>query len=294
MKIPTKTLSTGFSLPVYGLGTWQMGGRLEVDTTNDARDIAAIQAALERGITHIDTAESYGDGHAEELVGKAIKGFDRTGLQIATKVSARNQKYSDVLRSFEASLERLDTEYVDLYLLHRYPEPGIPIAGTMRALDRLVQSGLVKNIGVCNMSINRFEEAQKHTNNKLVCNQLEYNLRYREAAARGVIDYCQRNDIIVSAWGPLNKGAFTEPGILKELSQKYNKTPYQVAINWLIGQQNVITIPKTSSIEHLEENLGAIGWELSQDDEQLLTTTFQNQKTVSDRVPLDYSADVPV
>lgn len=186
MKIPTKKLDSGFELPVYGLGLWEMGGRWEADESKDNTEITAIQAALAVGITHFDTAESYGDGHAEELLGQAIKGFDRSKLIIATKVSAPHQSYEGIHRSFEASLKRLETDYVDLYLLHRYPEPGIPIADTMRAMDELVEQGLVRNIGVCNMSPNRFNEVQKHTKNKLVCNQVHYNVQYREIEKTGV------------------------------------------------------------------------------------------------------------
>jgi len=122
MDIPRKELMSGFALPVYGLGAWQMGGRGEADSTNDETDIAAIQKALDLGVTHIDTAESYGAGHSEELVGRAIKGRDRKQLTIATKVSAWNQSYDDLRRSFEASLLRLGTDYVDLYMLHRFPD----------------------------------------------------------------------------------------------------------------------------------------------------------------------------
>jgi diketogulonate reductase-like aldo/keto reductase len=293
MDIPLKTLSSGFSLPVYGLGAWEMGGRLEADTSNDEKDLEAIRKALELGVTHIDTAESYGNGHSEELVGQAIKDRKRASLQIATKVSAWNQSYEGIRRSFAASLKRLDTDYVDLYMLHRYPEPGINIKETMRAMNELVDEGLVKNIGVCNLTVNRFVEAQKHSKHKLVCNQLEYSLQFREAEQRGVIEYCQANDVMVVSWGPLGKGTLEQAPILHELAKKYDKTPYQVALNWLIVQQNVVTIPKTSNPVHLEENLGCLGWELSIEDIQKLRDEFPDQQTTSQRVPLDYAADVP-
>src|SRR5690606_23191414 len=107
--------------------------------------------------------------------------------------------YNKLLDSFEASLRRLNTDYVDLYLLHRYPESGIDIAETMRAMDELVASGRVKNIGVCNFSVNRFVEAQEHTDNPLVCNQLHYSLDTREIVERGVLQYSQENDVMVVA-----------------------------------------------------------------------------------------------
>lgn len=269
-----------------------MGGRFEADHSNDEVDIAAIKSAIDHGITHIDTAESYGAGHSEELVGQAIKGYDRSQLLITTKVSANNQSYDGVLKAAEASLKRLGTDYVDLYLLHRFPESGIDINDTMRAMNRLVDEGLVKHIGVCNMTSNRFESAQNASQNQLVCNQLEYSLQFREAEQLGVIEYSQQHDVLVTAWGPLHKGAIDQGGILQELADKYGKTPYQIALNWLLTQPNVITIPKTSSVEHLEENLGALGWELSAEDMARLTKGFPDQQQHSARVPLDYAADV--
>jgi diketogulonate reductase-like aldo/keto reductase len=292
MEIPVKTLKSGFSLPVYGLGTWQMGGRGEPDYSNDETEIAAIKSAIDHGIAHIDTAESYGGGHAEELVAQAIKDYDRSKLIIATKVSGDHQGYDGVMKAIEASLKRLQLNYVDLYLLHRYPAPGISITDTMKAMDRLVSEGVVKNIGVCNMTINRLEEAQKHSQNKIVYNQLHYSLTCREAEKKGLVKYCQDNDVFLSAWGPLEKGMLEQGGVLQEMAEKYSKTPYQVALNWLITQPNVITIPKTTSVKHLEENLGALGWELSKEDMEKLTKDFPGQYFTSDRVPLDYEADV--
>lgn len=288
MNIPNKTLRSGFSLPVYGLGTWQMGGRSEADYSNDKAEIAAIRNTIKHGITHIDTAESYGAGHCEELVAQAIKDYDRSNLLIATKVSGDHQSYDRLLRSFEASLKRLDTEYVDLYLLHRFPDAGINIKETMRALDRLISEGAVKNIGVCNFTTKRFENAQNHTSNKLVCNQVHYSLEVREAEKEGIVQYSQDNDIFLVAWGPLSKGTLQNPTMLNEIANKYGKTPYQVALNWLISQKNVVTIPKTTLREHLDENLGVLGWELSDEDINKLTKDFPNRQMVSDRFPLNY------
>ncbi len=292
MDIPTKKLRNGFELPVYGLGLWQMGGREESDTTKDEKEIRAIRAAIDAGITHIDVAESYGHGHAEELLGKALEGYDRTKLFIASKVSAWNQSYDGVHHAFEASLKRIGTDYLDLYLLHRYPEVGIPINGTMRALDELIVQGKVKNIGVCNLSNRRFEEVQKYTKNKIVCNQVHYNVLYREVERRGVVKFCQENDVLLVAWRPLQKGSLPMPPLLDELAKKYGKTPMQIAINWLISQENVVTISKTSHTEHLKENLGAVDWVMEAGDIERIRTEFPNQQFVSDAIPLNYKADI--
>lgn len=292
MNIPTKKLKNGFELPVYGLGLWQMGGRLEVDTSKDEQEITAIRAALDVGITHIDTAEKYGHGHAEELLAQAMQGYDRSNLFIATKVAAENQGYDGVHRAFAASLKRLGTDYVDLYMLHRYPAPGISIADTMKAMDELVDQGLVKHIGACNLTPAMFDEAQKHAKHKIVCNQVHYNVQYREIEDKGVLQYCQEKDIMLVAWRPLQKGTLPESALLQELAKKYDKTPTQVAINWLISQDNVVTLSKTSSLEHLQENLGAIGWQLETADVERIRTEFPDQKLLSDAVPLDYATDL--
>lgn len=290
MNIPDRTLKSGFSLPVYGLGTWQMGGRWEPDYSNDEAEIKAIRSALDHGITHIDTAEGYGDGHCEELVGQAIKGHDRSKLIITTKVAGYHQTYDGVLKSCAGSLKRLGLDYIDLYLLHSFPDPGINVADTMKAMDRLVEEGLVKNIGACNLSVNRFQAVQAATNNKVVCNQVHYSLHQRESEAKGVIKFCQDNDIFITAWGPLEKGSLEQAALLQEMADKYQKTPYQVALNWLISQPSVVTIPKTTNVEHLEENLGCLGWQLSDEDMAKLTKDFPHQAEVSERVPLDYPA----
>lgn len=292
MKIDYKILKSGFSLPVYGLGTWEIGGRNEPDYSKDEIGIQAIKNAIDRGITHIDTAEMYGAGHSEELIAQVIKGYDRSKLFITSKVLGPNQQYEDLLKACNASLKRLGIDCLDLYLLHRFPDPGIDIKDTMRAMDKLVADGKVKNIGVCNLTVNRFKEAQKYTKNKLVCNQLHYSLDCREITDKGILQYCQDNDVMVIAWGPLSKGELEKADILQKMAQKYKKTPYQIAINWLLAQKNVVTISKTTHLEHLEENFGALGWELEKADMELLTNDFPGQKMVSDRVPLDYQADV--
>ena len=288
MLIPTKKLKNGFELPVFGLGTWQMGGLETHDlTNNDERDIAAIQAAIQAGITHVDTAESYADGHTEILVSKAIKNIDRSKLFITSKIRPRNLKYDDVLKSCTESLKRLNTNYLDLYMIHK-PNDEISIAETMQALDRLVTEGMVKHIGVSDFGTPRFIEAQNHTTNKIVVNQVYYNLIIREPEHEGILRYCQENDVILEAYRPLEKGSMlTEvPALLTEMAQKYQKTPAQIAINWLLSQENVTTLSKTASSAHLQENIGAIGWQMDAEDIEKLRKGFPNQQKKSEQLPL--------
>lgn len=291
--IPTKKLASGFELPVYGLGLWGMGGRREVDTSNDSAEVAAIRTAIEEGITHIDTAESYGVGHAEELLGKAIEGHDRSKLILASKVSGTNQSYDNVIQACEESLRRIGTDYLDLYMLHSFPDPGIDIAETMRAMDELVRQGMVKNVGLSNVTQRRFNVAQSLTDNKIVCNQVHYNMQYREIEERGLLKFAQSNDHFLVAWRPLQKGTLPDSPLIAQLAKKYNKTTSQIAINWLVSQQNVVTIAKTSTIEHLRENLGAVDWVMETEDIERIRKDFPDQQLVSDAVPLDYASDTP-
>ncbi len=280
MTIPRKTLSNGYSLPVLGLGTWQMGD-------DPDRDVAAIRAAIEAGLTHLDTAEVYGDGQAETLIAQAIEGLDRSSLQIVSKVSPRHFAAADLRRSLESSLDRLKTDYLDTYLLHR-PNDDIPLEETLGAMDHAVDEGLVKHVGVSNFNISQLQAAQALSKHPIVQNQVHYNLRFREPEHRGLIEYCAANDVLFEAWSPLKKLWSAEPpAIVTELGEKYGKAPFQLALNWLISQPAVVTIVKTSSSEHLQENLGAIGWELDAADIERLRAEFPDQQDVSDLVPLD-------
>lgn len=262
------------TIPVLGIGTWGMGGWLTRDTSADEQCIKAIRTAIELGMTHIDTAELYGLGHAEELVGEAIKDFNRKRLFITTKVWMNHLKYDDVIKAATCSLKRLGTDYIDLYLIHR-PNPFIPLKETMKAMDFLVRENIIRYIGVSNFSVRQIKEAQLYTENKIVSNQIKYNILER-SPEKDMLNYCQKNDIILTAYEPLECGKLAKPGFktLDELCEKYKKTQAQIIINWLISKPNVITIPKSTTIRHIKENLGAIGWRLSKKDIEKLETFF--------------------
>ncbi|GJQ58899.1 MAG: aldo/keto reductase [Candidatus Scalindua sp. AMX11] len=276
-----KKLTENITIPVLGLGTWTIGGRDEADTTHDKEDVSAIKTALQLGVTHIDTGESYAQGHAEELIGKAISGFERKSLCITSKVSPEHLTYEDLITSAKGSLRRLRTDYIDLYLIHA-PNPDIPIEGTMKAMDHLIEQKLIRYMGVSNFSVEQIKEAQKYAKNRIAANQIEYNLlvrdkgRVTENMESKIIPYCQENDILIIAWRPLANGRLAKPGykILDELSKKYNKTQAQIAINWLISKKRIVTMTKSTNVEHLKENLGAIGWKLKQEDIDRLNNEF--------------------
>ena len=259
-------------LPVLGMGTWGIGGKLEVDTSHDKENIYAIKKAIEFGITHIDTAELYAQGHTEELVGEAISDFKRNTVFITTKVSPENLRYNDLIASAKSSLKRLKINYIDLYLVHHW-NPNIPIEETMSAMDFLVRNKLIRFIGVSNFSVEQLIEAQAHTKNKIVANQIEYNLlarnegQFTKSMEKKIIPFCQLNDIFVIAFKPLARGRLTGGfKILDDLAKKYGKTQTQIVINWLIYKKNIVTIPKSTNLMHVAENLGSIGWRLEKED----------------------------
>lgn len=276
MIIEKKKLRNGFELPVFGFGTWSMGGRDKRNPENDDKaDIAAIRTAIEMGVNHIDTSAWYAEGHCEEIVGEAIKNYDRAEIILTTKVAPMDLHYKDIINSAEKSLVRLGTEYIDIYVIHN-PNPFIDIKESMEAFDYLVGKKIVKHIGLSNFNVEQFAEAQKNTVNPIVCNHLHYNLKHRGPYSDGSIEYAQKNDVIVVAWRPTQKGLFgcDDINILNKMSQKYGKTPIQIAINWLISQKNVVTIPKSRNIEHLKENLGALGWKMENNDIDTLQNEF--------------------
>ncbi|MCA9352845.1 aldo/keto reductase, partial [Patescibacteria group bacterium] len=253
---------------------------------NDEADITAIKTAIDSGIIHIDTAELYANGYTETLVNKAIRSYDRGKLFIVSKVQPEHFHYDDIINSCQKSIERLGVIYLDLYLLHWYNE-DISLKESIEALDELVKRGLVKHIGVSNFTKEHLAEAQEYSENKIVCNQVHYNLIFREPERTGLLEYCQENDVFLTAWRPVEKGALSESvPIIQEMCDKYQKTPVQIAINWLISQKNVLTLSKTRHKEHFQENLGSISWTMESTDIERLRNEYPNQQDISDSVPL--------
>lgn len=283
-QIPTKSVD-GFSLPALGLGTYAIGGKRERDAHNDdARDIATIRAAIQQGMIHLDTAEVYARGYTEQLVAQAIQGVERSQLFITSKVAAGHLRRDDVRRACEGSLRRLGVSYLDLYLVHA-PHPDIPLAETMAAMDALVDDKLVRHIGVSNFDVPLLEAAQGHARHPIVTNQIHLSLSARGYLDNGTIGYCRTHGVLVTAYRPLGtKGELAQPAaqaVLRLIGTKYQKTPVQVALNWVIRQPNVVALVKTSNPEHLTEDLDALGWQLSDDDARQLAEQFPVGETIN-------------
>ncbi len=277
-----KEISKGVRVPVLGAGTWGIGGKHSADYSNDDCGVNAIRAAIDHEMTHIDTAEYYGAGHTEELVGKAIQQYSRSNLFITTKVYRTHLRYNDVLSSIRKSLQRLSTDYVDLFLIH-WPSPEVPIKETVNALEACVDEGYTRFIGVSNFSVDLFKEAQNHLKKHLlVANQVYFNLTrvnktyFNGLSAKDLNSFCEERNIMLIAWSPLEEGKLAKSGfqVLDEMAKKYGKTQAQVALNWLISQKKIIAVPKASSFKHIKENLGAIGWIMDESDSKRLKDSF--------------------
>ncbi len=279
----TKSLKNGFSLPVLGMGTWQFGGRQERDPNNDdAGQIAALQAGIEAGFDLIDTAEYYANGYAETLVGKAISGYPREKLFLTSKVWKTHLRHDEVLRSAENSLKRLGTDHFDLYLYHQIDD-AVPLEETIGALNELADSGLTRYIGVSNFTPDRLIRAIRCSSVPIVVNQVHYSLKVREPEAAGLAECCREHDVLLQAWRPL-RGVEACP-LTDELCRKYGATLPQLALSWLISQENVTAITAMKNPAHIPDDLKAVGIRLSEPDIERLRAEFPERSTVS-AVPL--------
>lgn len=256
-----RQLHDGKDVPVLGIGTAGFGS----SPSGYDEDLRAVQAALDLGYTHIDTAEVYGHGGSERVIGQAIKGRDRSSLFITSKVAKGNLAGEAVLEAMDGTLRRLETDYVDLYLIHA-PNPSVPLEETFEALNQLVEHGKARYVGVSNFSREEVDRAYHLTSTILATNQVHYSLLTREPENNGVLEYCQQHDILLTAYSPLERGEIARNDVVREIAGKLGATPAQVALAWLIRKPHVITIPRSRSVEHLRENLGALEIRLDPED----------------------------
>ena len=248
----------GARIPKIGFGTWKIGGGSYADPSQDERSLAALRSALELGYTHFDTAEIYASGHAEELLGRAIRetGTPREELFITSKVDPSNLHYRDVLEACEKSLRRLGTDYLDLYLIH-WPSRGIPLGESFRGLNQLLREKRIRHVGVSNFDVRLLEQARAQSEAPVFTNQVPYSLTDRSYVRNGVLGYCQKNDILLTAYSPVAKGRLRGTPVLQTVAEAHQATIYQIALAWLVSQPRVITIPMSLDPVHQAENLAA-------------------------------------
>lgn len=250
-----------------GIGTWGMGGWMLPDSRDDKKQIEAIKFALASGINAIDTAELYGHGHAEELVAQAIKGVDRESIHITSKVWPTHLSRSGIMNAVTKSLERLQTKYLDLYLIH-FPNPVANMKEAISTMEELVDMGKIRSFGVSNFLVGDTRKAIESTKRYDVeANQIEYNI-FDKDPERELIPFCERNKVKIISYTPLAKGSVAKAKALMEMSGKYKKTPLQLALNYLM--KNSFPIPMSTNKGHITEIIGASGWKLKDSDYEAL------------------------
>lgn len=259
-----ETLFNNERIQKIGFGTWRIGGASTPNLDLDETSLAALRSALELGYTHFDTAEMYGGGHSEELLGQAIResGMHREKLFIASKITPSHLRFESVLRSCEASLQRLGMDYLDLYLIH-WPSSTVPLEETFRALNQLVSDGKVRHLGVSNFDLEQLKQSQALSATPIITNQVAYSLFDRSSVKNGVIEYCQSQNILITAYSPVKEGRIKVSSNLQSIANAHTATPYQIALAWLVQQPKVITIPMSFNPEHQAENLKAGDIELT-------------------------------
>jgi diketogulonate reductase-like aldo/keto reductase len=263
---------TDVQVPVIGQGTWMIEGSQD----SERLAIEGLRLGLDLGLTHIDTAEMYGNGKVEEMVAEAIADR-RDKVFLVSKVLPSNASYEGTLKACKRSLKRLKTDWLDLYLLH-WPGPYL-IEETMRAMEKLVAEGLVKFIGVSNFDVEELCAAERSLKNeRMACDQVLYHLGYR-GIERHLLSYCTEHEIAVVGYAPFGHSNFPSSQsaggrVLEEIGERYGRTPRQVALNFLSHHPNIFTIAKTSRPERAIENSNGVGWELAAEDSETIDRTF--------------------
>lgn len=259
------TLNNGLEMPQLGFGVWQVP---------DEEVTPAVVKAIEVGYRSIDTAKVYEN---ERGVGKAIAESDipREELFITTKVWNTDQGYENTLQAFDASLEKLGLDYVDLYLIH-WPTPKFDTyVETYKALEKLYNDGRVKAIGVCNFNVEHLQRLLDECDVKPVLNQVECHPYFQQNELK---EFCAKHDIFVEAWSPLNQGgAVLNDDIVIHIAEQYKKTPAQVIIRWHL-QSNTIVIPKSVTPSRIEENFNVFDFELNQEDMKAIDGINRNER----------------
>lgn len=242
----------GIDVPEIGLGTYKLHER---ECAN------AVRMALEIGYRHIDTAQMYKNGRE---IGEAIKisNVSREDIFLTTKIWHTNLEHDDVLQTTEESLRHLNTPYVDLLLIH-WPNEQYDLRETIEAMLVLRDQGKAMNIGVSNFPLSLLKKVNEEIRAPIFCNQIEFHPYIDQL---DTLDYAIENDILITAYSPIARGKVEEDDVIREIAVNHGKTPVQVALRWLIEQENVVAVPKASSREHLEENFEVYDFQLTDEE----------------------------
>lgn len=261
------TLPGGETVPALGQGTWFMGERPD----SLKREVDSIRLGVDLGMTLVDTAEMYGDGGAEEMLGEALRGI-REKVFLVSKFYPQNASRSRVRAACERSLERLNTDVIDLYLLHW--RGGTPFEETVEACERLKAEGKIRHWGVSNLDTDDMEELLDVTDGEnCAVDQVLYNLT-RRGPEYDLLPFLSENSVPVMAYSPIEQGRVPTSGALGQIGRKHNVSPFTVALAWVLRDPNVIAIPKASHAEHVRANRAAADLVLDAEDFAALESEF--------------------
>jgi len=258
---------------MVGLGTWQ----LQNDTVRES-----VRTGLDAGYGHVDTAEGY---HNEGAIGDALADYDREDVFLTSKVLPKHLGYESVIAACERSLERLGTDYLDLYLVH-WPNPAISLRETLDAMATLHDRGLVRNVGVSNFSAYQLSTAHHVSDVPIAVNQIEYHPWNIQP---DVVDYCRETDTVVEAAAPLARTEVFEDPTVQSIAEAYGRSPAQVVLKWAV-ENGVVVLPKSSSAEHVRANADLFDWELAPEDREAIDDIDRHQP-VYDFPARDWTGD---
>lgn len=276
-KVGTTLLPSGRSIPVLGQGTWRMGE----DASRRDSEIAALRLGFDLGITLIDTAEMYGEGGAEQIVGEAIKDRRRDEVFIVSKVYPHNASRRGAIEACARSLRRLKTDYIDLYLLHW--RGNIPLSETLEAFQQLKGSGEIRDYGVSNFDVSDVEETHALAGgDEIVTNQVLYNLLHR-GIEWDLLPWSRDRRMPIMAYSPVGIDAADQKRVfndatVKRIASRHDATPAQIALAWLFRTPDIIVIPKASKPEHVRQNRAALDIKLTTEDLHELDRAFPAPK----------------
>jgi diketogulonate reductase-like aldo/keto reductase len=269
----THTLPSGDELPALGVGTWRLDG----ETVKES-----VRAALDAGYTHVDTAEGYRN---EREIGEVLAEYDRDELFLTSKVLPKHLTYDSLIEACEASLDRLGTEYLDLYLIH-WPNPAISLRESLSAMATLHDRGLVRNVGVSNFSAYQLSCAHHVSDVPIAVNQIEFHPWFQRP---DLVDYCRETDTVVEAAAPLGRAEVFADEVVQELADSYERSPAQVVLNWAL-ERDIVVLPKSSSPAHVRANAD-LNWSLDEADLRRLDERDRDQP-VYDTPAREWSGDV--
>ena len=260
-------LRNGTRVPALGLGTWKMGE----DVRQRAQEVRALQTGIDLGATLIDTAEMYAEGRSEEVVAAAIKGR-REGVYLVSKVLPQNASRAGTVKACEASLKRLKTDCIDLYLLHW--RGSVPFAETLAGFDDLMQAGKIRGFGVSNLDLKEMKEwSGLSRGDKTLANQVQYSIESR-GIDFDLLPWCRERGIAVMAYCPLAQGGIPRNAALVRVAERHRATPAQIMLAWVLRHEHVIAIPKSAKPERVRENVQAADIMLSTEDLAELDKAF--------------------